>query len=257
MKKSFLRFALVIIALGIFVSFSIYKMNDSKPAKIEDAYQADVYNTNVLYGIDVSKWNTVDLASVPYDFVIIKATGGTGYVSDTFYSQIEQALALGKKVGVYHYAREEGYEGTPSQEAWHFYNTIAPYLGRVALFLDYEVYPEEGDWWSGTFMDTLYSISGVIPSLYSYQWMVQNFDWSYCSANYPLWLANYDTTEHYYGHQDASYLYLPYDYYGGWSYPMMRQYGIGYLDSYSGPVDLNIFYGNGYDWDRLCHSYYY
>ena len=69
-----------------------------------------------MNGIDISRWNPVDLSKVPCDFVIIKATQGTGYVSPTYKSQIAQADSLGKLLGVYHYASSGG----AIDEADHF-----------------------------------------------------------------------------------------------------------------------------------------
>ncbi|HBA0083961.1 TPA: endolysin, partial [Enterococcus faecium] len=54
-----------------------------------------------MNGIDISSHQTgIDLSKVPCDFVIIKATGGTGYVNPDCDRAFQQALALGKKIGV-------------------------------------------------------------------------------------------------------------------------------------------------------------
>ena len=56
-----------------------------------------------MNGIDISNWqNGINLAAVPFDFVICKATEGTHYVSPDCDRQIQQAIGLGKLVGVYH-----------------------------------------------------------------------------------------------------------------------------------------------------------
>ena len=50
-----------------------------------------------LNGIDVSNWqNGINLAAVPADFVICKATQGNSYVSPDCVRQVEQAAAAGK-----------------------------------------------------------------------------------------------------------------------------------------------------------------
>ena len=88
-----------------------------------------------MKGIDISNWqNGINLSAVPCDFVIIKATQGTSYVSPDFRRQIEQALSLGKYVGVYHYIGGQG----AKSEAEHFVKTVKPYLKRVLLCLDWE-----------------------------------------------------------------------------------------------------------------------
>ena len=58
-----------------------------------------------MNGIDISGWQKdLNLEVVPCNFVIIKATQGVKYTSKTFKEQIDKAIALGKLVGVYHYA---------------------------------------------------------------------------------------------------------------------------------------------------------
>ena len=58
-----------------------------------------------MNGIDISKWQKgINLAAVPCDFVIVKATQGVNYTSPEFKNQISQAQALDKLIGVYHYA---------------------------------------------------------------------------------------------------------------------------------------------------------
>ena len=57
-----------------------------------------------LNGIDISSWQQgINLSVVPADFVIVKATQGVGYVNPDFTRAVDQALATGKLVGVYHY----------------------------------------------------------------------------------------------------------------------------------------------------------
>ena len=50
-----------------------------------------------LNGIDVSNWQAgINLNAVPCDFVICKATQGTGYTSPDCVRQVEQAINAGK-----------------------------------------------------------------------------------------------------------------------------------------------------------------
>ena len=62
----------------------------------------------MLTGLDISKWQGADFnVDAAADFVICKATEGTGYVDplcDKFY---QQAKAKGKLLGVYHFARPD------------------------------------------------------------------------------------------------------------------------------------------------------
>ena len=63
-----------------------------------------------LNGIDISGWQEgIDLSAVAADFVIMKATQGTGFVSKDFVRQYQQAKENGKLVGCYHYAEGGDY----------------------------------------------------------------------------------------------------------------------------------------------------
>ena len=74
-----------------------------------------------LNGIDISGWQAgIDLSVVPADFVIMKATQGTGFVSDDFTRQYQQAKETGKLLGIYHYAKGGDYVA----EANHFLDIL-------------------------------------------------------------------------------------------------------------------------------------
>ena len=86
-----------------------------------------------MNGIDISRYQKgIDLSKVPCEFVIVKATQGTSYVSPEFKKQIKQAASLGKFLGVYHYAGGGG----AIPEAKHFLETVQDYIGKAILFLD-------------------------------------------------------------------------------------------------------------------------
>ena len=88
-----------------------------------------------MNGIDISNWqNGINLAAVPFDFVICKATEGTHYVSPDCDRQIQQAIGLGKLVGVYHYVNG----GNAEAEAEYFYEHCKGYVGKAAFFIDWE-----------------------------------------------------------------------------------------------------------------------
>ena len=81
-----------------------------------------------MNGIDISNWqNGINLAAVPFDFVICKATEGTRYVSPDCDRQIQQAIGLGKLVGVYHYVNG----GDAEAEAEYFYEHCKGYVGTA------------------------------------------------------------------------------------------------------------------------------
>ena len=51
---------------------------------------------------------------------------------------MNQAINAGKKVGVYHYARERGCKGSAIAEADFFVKTVQNYIGKAILVLDWE-----------------------------------------------------------------------------------------------------------------------
>ncbi|MDE6829703.1 MAG: hypothetical protein K2P34_05145, partial [Lachnospiraceae bacterium] len=54
-----------------------------------------------MNGIDISSWQRgIDLAAVPCEFVIVKATEGTSYLNPYCGENLRQAEGLGKKLGV-------------------------------------------------------------------------------------------------------------------------------------------------------------
>lgn len=144
----------------------------------------------MLTGIDISKWQgagfNVDTAA---DFVICKATEGTGYVDplcDKFY---QQAKAKGKLLGVYHFARPDlGNSG--EAEAEYFVKNIKGYIGEAILVLDYECAPYSDDW-AYAFAKRVHDLTGVWPMLYASASKINGVNWSKTAKNCGLWIAGY------------------------------------------------------------------
>lgn len=197
-----------------------------------------------MNGIDISRWNPVDLSKVPCDFVIVKATQGTGYVSPTYKSQIAQADSLGKLLGVYHYASSGG----AIAEAKHFLNTVKDYIGKAIMVLDWE-----GDQ-NSNFKNPEYALSwlkyvkqetGITPFIYMSKSVCRQYA-SVWDASYPLWCAQYKNQ------QPSSYQENPWTDakgFGAWDSPLIFQYSSkGQLDGYSGNLDLDKAYINAEVW---------
>lgn len=144
----------------------------------------------MLTGIDISKWQgagfNVDAAA---DFVICKATEGTGYVDplcDKFY---QQAKAKGKLLGVYHFARPD--LGTTGEaEADFFVKNIKGYIGEAILVLDYECAPYSDDW-AYAFAKRVHDLTGVWPMLYASASKINGVNWTKTAKNCGLWIAGY------------------------------------------------------------------
>ena len=88
-----------------------------------------------LNGIDISNWQSgINLAVVPCDFVVIKATEGTGYVNPDYERAYRQAKTAGKCLGIYHYASG----GNIQAEAEYFLKNAGSRVGEAMLVLDWE-----------------------------------------------------------------------------------------------------------------------
>ena len=203
-----------------------------------------------MNGIDISRWNPVDLSKVPCDFVIVKATQGTSYVSPTYKSQIAQADSLGKLLGVYHYASSGG----AIAEAKHFLNTVKDYIGKAIMVLDWE-----GDQ-NSNFKNPEYALSwlkyvkqetGITPFIYMSKSVCRQYA-SVWDASYPLWCAQYKNQ------QPSEYQENPWTDakgFGAWDSPLIFQYSSkGQLDGYSGNLDLDKAYINAEVWKAYANG---
>ena len=209
-----------------------------------------------LNGIDISGWQRgIDLSRVPCDFVICKATGGTGFVNPDCDRAYQQAKRLGKKLGVYHFAREKGYEGSAIQEADFFLKNIEGYIGEAILVLDWEASAVKlGPDWALQWLNRVYEKTGVKPLLYTYNNSVNTYDWSrVVAADYGLWNAGY------YAYGTTFYDYNPNAPLkggtGAWPGAAMYQYtSEGRLGYWNGNLDLDVFYGSASAWDAYARG---
>lgn len=201
-----------------------------------------------MQGIDIASWQAgINLRTVPHDFAIIKATGGTAYVNPYCDGWIQEEIAMGKCWGFYHFAREEGCRGTATEEADFFINSCKGYFGQGIPVLDFEFEAiNHGPSWAKAFLDRVYEKTGVRPWIYMSKSVCRQFDWSSVSDHYGLWYAqypNYNRT----GYQDDPW--TDGNGIGSWSFAACFQYtSSGLLPSWSGSLDLNIFYGDQHAW---------
>lgn len=197
-----------------------------------------------MNGIDISNWQKgIDLAAVPCDFVIAKATQGTGYTSPDCVRQVEQAMSLGKKVGVYHYI---GGQGAVSEMDF-FIDSIKNWVGKAMLVLDWEQ-GENSAWGKLGYLEQcikrVIERVGIPPVVYS---SASVFPWDLCKKhNCGAWVAQY-ADNNATGYQDSPWNEGKYG-------CMMRQYSShGRLPGYGGNLDLNKFYGDAAAWDRYAN----
>lgn len=197
----------------------------------------------VLNGIDISNWQQgIDLSKVPCDFVIAKATQGTGYVSPDCARQIEQARQTGKRFGVYHYVSG----GNAVAEANYFVDNCANWIGKGLFCIDWES-NENSAWGNEGYLEQVVAQvkarTGIPPIIY-----VQASRYAQVAAvanrqNCGLWIAQYANMN------PTGYQSTPWN--EGAYACVIRQYSSsGRLPGYGGNLDLNKFYGDGATYDK-------
>lgn len=196
-----------------------------------------------LNGIDISNWQQgIDLSKVPCDFVIAKATQGTGYVSPDCARQIEQARQTGKRFGVYHYVSG----GNAVAEANYFVDNCANWIGKGLFCIDWES-NENSAWGNEGYLEQVVAQvkarTGIPPIIY-----VQASRYAQVAAvanrqNCGLWIAQYANMN------STGYQSTPWN--EGAYACVIRQYSSsGRLPGYGGNLDLNKFYGDGATYDK-------
>lgn len=206
----------------------------------------------MLYGIDVSSNQPGDIVSrVPCDFAIVKATGNPpGYSWDYKNPYMEQQVndALDKTgcAGLYHFT----YGRDAEEEADFFCDTVADYVGRVMLVIDYEGdATDNGREWLRAFAQRVKHRTGVNPVVYASSSVIRSQDLEGLAEeeDLSLWSANY-----YLGYQaiygyDTSACRADVPSAALWQFTSQ-----GVLDGYDGYLDLDVFYGDADTWRKYC-----
>ena len=209
-----------------------------------------------LDGIDIASWQEglVPSKMATTDFVIVKATGGTGYENPCFRRHADQTLAATKLLGCYHFAQERGCAGSAAAEADFFIGKFEPYKGRAVPFLDWEADALALDpAWAKAWCDRVYAKTGAKPGIYMSKSTCNARDWSaLAKAGYPLWVAQYpDYSET--GYQDDPW--TDASPFGAWGKPELFQYtSSGCIPGYPGHLDLDLYYGDRGSWLGRCET---
>lgn len=198
-----------------------------------------------LQGIDVASWQqSLDLRQISYDFVVVKATEGTGYINPCCDTHVQQAIEMGKLFGVYHYANG----GDPIAESNFFLQNIQGYIRKGILVLDFEsgdnaAWNTNPNGWVKAWCDNVYNQTGVRPLVYI---QASALDKVSGIGDYGLWVAQYASYEPTY-YQDTPWNEGAYD-------CAMRQYAgdNGRVYGYDGGVDLDKFYGDSETWMKYA-----
>lgn len=201
-----------------------------------------------LNGIDISGYQEgLDLSNVPCDFVIVKATQGTTFISTETHKFMEQAISLGKKVGIYHFA--DG--GDVNAEADWFLLNAKRYAGKAIPVLDFEgAVLAQGAPWALAWLKRVEAGWGAKPWFYTSGSVASQSQYqALADAGYLLWRAAYGDNE------SGGYEKAPLDPTidrGVWPKVTARQFlSTGKLAGWDKNLDLNIFYGLEGEWDAM------
>lgn len=203
----------------------------------------------MLKGIDISKWQAgIDLSKIDTDFVICKATEGVGYTDKYCDKLYQQAKKLGKKLGVYHFARPD-LGNTATAEADWFVRETKGYHKEAMLILDWESGDLGNVTWAKQWLDRVYQKTGVKPVIYMSASVMTSYNWSsVANADYGLWVANYGSNNG--TAQESVFDRYPLKH---WSFYALWQYtSKGRLSGYNGNLDLNFFTGDKSAWDKYA-----
>ncbi|EHS83180.1 GH25 family lysozyme [Lactiplantibacillus plantarum] len=209
-----------------------------------------------LNGFDVASYQAgMNVGEVAGDFVLVKATEGIDYTNPEFNGHAKQTLSAGKKLGVYHFIRNDS---DIKQQADYFLTVVKPYIGKAMLVLDFEnttgstIQNQAGVGLAKQWLDYVYQQTGVRSVLYTGISCENSLDWSsVVKANYGLWIAQYNNYNVVNGYQ-------PRDLYGSlkhWKTAVMFQYtSTGRLPGWNGNLDFDVFYGDEAAWDKYAKA---
>lgn len=203
----------------------------------------------MLKGIDISNHQSnIDLSKVACDFVIIKATEGKSYVDPSCDTFFQQALKLGKKLGVYHFANNS--DNTAEEEANWFINNTKGYIGKAIPVLDWEDNVKSDVAWALKWLQLVEKAYGCKPLIYMSESTVNSYDWSsVANANYGLWVAKYRDKDIDYNYDMSNAGKSPAVNY--WKFYALWQWtDVGRLDGYNSNLDCDVFYGDISAWDK-------
>lgn len=203
----------------------------------------------MLKGIDISKWQAgIDLSSIDTDFVICKATEGVGYTDKNCDGFYQKAKSLGKKLGVYHFARPD-LGNSAIDEADYFVKETKGYHKEAILVLDWESGNLKDVTWAKKWLDRVYEKTGVKPLIYMSASVMRSADWSsVVKADYGLWVANYGANNGV--ANESAFNKYPLKY---WTFYALWQYtSVGRLSGYNANLDLNYFSGDKAAWDKYA-----
>lgn len=198
-----------------------------------------------MRGIDIASHQTgIDLSKVPVDFVIEKATQGTGYVNPDCDRVVQQAIKLGKCWGVYHYIGGQG----AVAEADYFVDNIKGYIGHGLLAVDWEEI-QNSAWGNTGYLDTLVARvierTGVKPLIYAQASVYNQVAAIAKKHDCGLWIAQYANDK------PTAYQATPWNE-GAYTCAIRQYSSVGRLGGWNGNLDLDKFYGDANAWAKYA-----
>lgn len=199
-----------------------------------------------LNGIDISSYQSgIDLTVVPCDFVIIKATQGTGYVNPDCDRAYQQAKRAGKLRGTYHYVGG----GNAVAEADYYVNNIKGYLKDGLLAIDWEA-EQNGAWGNEAYLEQLVrrviERTGIKPLIYSMASRYAQVAAVAKKLDCGLWIAEYADMN------PTGYQAHPWRE-GAYACAIRQYTSTGRLNGWGGDLDLNLAYFDRDAWKRYAN----
>lgn len=199
-----------------------------------------------LNGIDISSYQSgIDLTVVPCDFVIIKATQGTGYVNPDCDRAYQQAKRAGKLRGTYHYVGG----GNAVAEADYYINNIKGYLKDGLLAIDWEA-EQNSAWGNEAYLEQLVrrviERTGVKPLIYSMASRYAQVAAVAKKLDCGLWIAEYADMN------PTGYQAHPWNE-GAYGCAIRQYTSTGRLNGWGGDLDLNIAYMTRDQWAKYVN----
>jgi lysozyme len=231
---------------------------------IQSGYNAkhNYKGDNMLRVADLNHWKgVVNLAALPIDAMITKATGGNGYVDDTCDANVQQAIALNMPWGVFHYFGDGFNDNDPVSEADWFINNCRGYLGKGQVWLDWERggNPNVGRVdMALAWLEHVRTTTGFKPAgIYMSNSLIHDsgLDWSpVINAGYALWDADYVDNNNPIVNFQMDPNRDPNPTWDGTVNDVMWQFtSTGRLDGYNGNLDCSFFYGTRATWQAYIN----
>lgn len=208
-----------------------------------------------MYGIDVSAYQKGIMGvDGEFEFVFIKATEGTSYISESLGDFTRTYKMMKKLIGYYHFARPDLFS-TPAgaeQEADFFIKVIdnLGMLEKSLLVLDWEKEPVNRYDLAVAFLERVKSKTGITPFIYASKYLVESGDFQRNLSQYPVWMAAWIAGNYYAGEK----IYIPRNLELNTMWSILQYSSSGKIrdGNQNVNVDLNYSRLTKTQWERLC-----